>query len=331
MGKLLVNSLGLGSVGIASYFWGKSSAPNPTPTSVDPPTSVVPGKNNGKNVGSFDQSTVKPEDFYKYGFPGPIHDLQQRNEFISCYDRKTRNPYWIIEHITKDSIKSTQGVDRKKSVFKEDESIPLKFRNRLRDYFRSGYDRGHQAPAANAKYLQDAMDETFYLTNISPQIGDGFNRDYWAHFEDFARRLTKDYDGVRIMTGPLFLPKSSPENPNKYKVEYEVIGSPPNIAVPTHFFKLIVGERNNSKDIAVGAFVLPNEQIDNNTPLTKFQVPVDALERSSGLELLHKVPYMNKKDLCREVKCEIIVREFPKAVNNRLPPPNSQKLLPPPK
>mgnify|MGYP001169933658 CR=1 FL=1 len=330
MSKLLVNGLGLGSVGIASYFWGKSSAPTPSQTTVEPPTSVVPGKSNG-GVGTFDASSIRPEEFYKYGFPGPIHDLEKRKEFISCYDRKTRNPYWIVEHITKDSIRSAQGVDRKKSVFKEDENIPLKFRNRLRDYFRSGYDRGHQAPAADAKYHQDAMDETFYLTNISPQVGDGFNRDYWAHFEDFARRLTKEYDGVRIMTGPLFLPKKCPENPNKYKVEYEVIGSPPNIAVPTHFFKLIVGEINNSKDIAVGAFVLPNEAIDNATPLTTFQVPVDALERSSGLELLHKVPYTNKKDLCREVKCEIIVREFPKNVNKLLPPAPPQGLLPPPK
>lgn len=326
MSKLLVNSLGVGTVGIASYFWGRSSTP--TKTTDVPQTPAFPG---GKSTGVIDQSTVRPEDFYKYGFPGPIHDLEKRSSFISCYDRRTRIPYWVIEHITKDSIKSTQGVDRKKSVFKEDENIPLKFRARLRDYFRSGYDRGHNVPAADAKFNQLAMDETFYLTNVSPQVGDGCNRDYWAHFEDFARRLTKKYDGVRIMTGPLFLPKKNPQNPNKYKVEYEMIGSPPNIAVPTHFFKLIVGETNGSKDIAVGAFVIPNEPVDNATPLTTFQVPVDVLERSSGLELLHKVPYTDKKDLCRDVKCEIIVREFPKNPRPALPAPPAQGLIGPPK
>jgi endonuclease G len=31
-------------------------------------------------------------------------------------------------------------------------------------------------PAADAKISQKAMDETFYLTNIAPQVGDGFNR-----------------------------------------------------------------------------------------------------------------------------------------------------------
>lgn len=317
MSKVLYNTLGIGSIGIASYFWGKSSG-STTVTVEDSKLPVIPSRSPNQ-VGNFDPASIRPDQFYKYGFPGPIHDLQQRNEFISCYDRRTKNPYWVIEHITKDSIKSVNDVDRKKSVFKEDEAIPLKFRARLRDYFRSGYDRGHNAPAADAKYTQLAMDETFYLTNISPQIGDGFNRDYWAHFEDFSRRLTKKYDNVRIMTGPLFLPKQCPENPNKYKVEYEVIGSPPNIAVPTHFFKLVVGEMEDSAQISVAAFVLPNQVIPNGTPLTTFQVPVDALERSTGLELLHKVPYYNKKDLCKEFPCQLIVREFPKAVQKALP------------
>jgi DNA/RNA endonuclease G (NUC1) len=42
--------------------------------------------------------------------------------------------------------------------------------------FKSGYDRGHMVPAADAKISQKAMDETFYLSNIAPQVGDGFNR-----------------------------------------------------------------------------------------------------------------------------------------------------------
>ena len=282
MGKLLVNTLGLGGIGIASYFWGKSSVPNTQlplpPASPNSSSSNLPAPyKGGREVGNFDPASIRPQDFYKYGFPGPIHDLENRQEFISCYNRATRNPYWVIEHITKDSIKSVDGVNRKRSIFKEDENIPL--------------------------------DETFYLSNISPQVGDGFNRDYWAHFEDFTRRLTQRYDNVRIMTGPLFLPKQDEDG--KFRVTYEVIGSPPNIAVPTHFFKLVVCENEKDPNIRVGAFVLPNTPIDNSEPLTKFQVPVEALERASGLDLLHKIPPFQQKDLCRETKCEIIVREFP--------------------
>lgn len=310
MSKLFGGTLGVGSVAVASYFWGRSLAPTKTAPVSPPVPGKVPVPGDVADPGS--SSPVNPEGFYKYGFPGPIHDILRNQEFITCYDRATRNPYWVLEHVTRESLSRRDGVDRKKSVFKEDESIPLKFRARLRDYFRSGYDRGHQAPAADAKFSQTAMDETFVLTNISPQVGEGFNRDYWAHFEDFARRLAFKYDSVRILTGPLYLPKK--EADDKFRVTYEVIGSPPNIAVPTHFYKLIVGERANDDNVAVAAFVLPNAQIDNAEPLTTFQVPVEALERSLGLELMQRWPYYQKRDLCRETRCEIVVRDFSNVV-----------------
>jgi len=185
------------------------------------------------------------------------------------------------------------------------------FRAKLKDYFRSGYDRGHQVPAADAKWDQQAMDETFYLSNMCPQVGDGFNRDYWAHFEDFCRRLTKSYPSVRIITGPLYLPKQGADG--KWRVEYEVVGSPPNIAVPTHFYKVILGEDGvTGGKVAVGAFVLPNAVISNRTPLTEFEVPVEVVERASGLQFLEKLEPARRKQLCAEVHCSITVREFKK-------------------
>jgi len=86
------------------------------------------------------------------------------------------------EHLTKSVLLKDSGVkgsdtgDRSKSNFMEDESLPAMFRAKLQDYFRSGYDRGHMVPAADAKLSQDAMDETFLLSNIAPQVGVGFNR-----------------------------------------------------------------------------------------------------------------------------------------------------------
>ncbi|GCE99222.1 nuclease [Zygosaccharomyces mellis] len=317
--------VGIGS-GIASYFWSKSNSSSNTKVTVPPP--IVGGSDTPSGKLTPIGSNLNPAAFFQYGFPGPVHDLENRDEFISCYNRQTRNPYWVVEHITPESL-ATRNSDRKNSVFKEDEFIPDIFRGRLRDYFRSGYDRGHQAPAANAKFSQKAMDETFYLTNMCPQVGDGFNRDYWAHFEYFCRQLTEKFNSVRIVTGPLYLPKQDPLD-GKSRVTYEVIGNPPSIAVPTHFFKLIVGEKPvkspNSDNISVAAFVLPNTAIPNETKLTEFEVPVDALERSSGLKFFQRVPSDKKKALCKEVECKITVREFQKA----LPKPKQQSLLPPP-
>ncbi|KAK0558615.1 nuclease [Tilletia horrida] len=182
------------------------------------------------------------------GYPGPIADLLPHTVFLSSYDRRLRHPSWTAEHLTAASLLKPRpgtgspgegsGPDRSRSVFKEDERIPPAFRARLADYFRSGYDRGHMVPAADAKVSQHAMDETFLLTNMAPQVGAGFNRDYWAHTEDFVRRLTTSFADVYVFTVPLYLPRQDPDG--KHRVTYEVIGNPPNVAVPTHFAKVIL-------------------------------------------------------------------------------------------
>lgn len=314
MSKIAASIAAIAGTGLAAHLWADS--PRASLDVYNGSTPAVP---------------VKPGEFFKYGFPGAAHDIAYRQEFVSCYDRERRNPMWVVEHITPESLKSNKGEgapDRKFSNFKEDQEVPLKFRARLADYFRSGYDRGHQAPAADAKFSQKAMDETFFLTNIAPQVGDGFNRDYWAHLEDFCRRLTKQYASIYIVTGPLYLPKKGPDG--KFRVSYEVIGNPPNVAVPTHFFKILVAEKPvknpGTSDVAVAAFVLPNEVIPNDTKLTSFQTPVDAIERSIGVEFLNKIS-VKQKDLCREVDCSIVVRDFTKA----LPAPSGLLALPAPK
>ncbi|KAJ5707592.1 Extracellular Endonuclease subunit A [Penicillium malachiteum] len=253
---------------------------------------------------------VNPAAILQYGFPGPVADELSSLPYHGAYDRRTRNPAWVAEHITPQSVAMKNG-DRKHSTFFEDTSIPALFRAKLSDYFRSGYDRGHQVPAADAKWSQDAMNGTFALTNMCPQVGEGFNRDYWAHFEDFCRNLTQRYPSVRIVTGPLYLPHRDPDG--KWRVNYEVIGNPPNVAVPTHFYKVIYGEDGsnspNSK-VALGAFVLPNARIANEKSLSDFEVPLEVLERASGLEFAAQLDPSRRRRLCQDVRCEITVREF---------------------
>ncbi|CAK7239297.1 MAG: nuclease [Sporothrix thermara] len=259
---------------------------------------------------------VDPAGLYQYGFPGPVADIANRSALVSAYDRRTRNPHWVAEHITPASLAVRDG-DRGNSTFLEDPAVPELFRAKLKDYFRSGYDRGHQVPAADCKWSQDAMNETFYLTNMCPQVGEGFNRDYWAHFEDFCRRLTARYPSVRVVTGPLYLPKRDPVD-NKWYVKYEMIGSPPAVAVPTHFYKVIYAETapstgpggNPTAPVALGAFVLPNAPIPNDKPLTDFEVPLEAVERASGLEFASKLPVQRRRRLCAEASCSLVIKEY---------------------
>ncbi|MCJ1479856.1 nuclease [Schaereria dolodes] len=273
------------------------------PTTPQPPVPIPPTPS--KEL----IAPVHPSGLFQYGFPGPVSDLHPTPSTTSAFDRRTRNPAWVAEHITPASLLLHDG-NRQHSSFAEDTAIPAKFRAKLSDYFRSGYDRGHQVPAADAKWSQEAMDSTFLLSNMCPQVGDGFNRDYWAHLEDFCRRLTNHYPSVRIVTGPLYLPRRDATD-GKWRVTYEVIGNPPNVAVPTHFYKVILAEDGKTGgDVSLAAFVLPNARIANDKPLMDFEVPLEAVERASGLEIASKLPLQRRKRLCTDVSCSLIVREY---------------------
>lgn len=82
-----------------------------------------------------------------------------------------------------------------------------KIRATNNDYKQSGYDRGHLAAAGNHRICQEHVDQTFYLSNITPQVGPGFNRDIWNSLEKRVRNLTRSYKNVYVCTGPLFLPR----------------------------------------------------------------------------------------------------------------------------
>lgn len=263
------------------------------------------------------------------GNPGPVADFLQSQGYVTAFDRRLRHPIWTAEHLTAESIRRPPGteVNRAQSIFTEDVRVPWQFRSTNKDYFNSGYDRGHMVPAADIKSSQAAMDETFLLTNIAPQVGAGMNRDYWAHTEDFVRRLTSQFKDLYVFTVPLYLPRQSMDG--KWRVSYEVIGSPPRVSVPTHFAKVILGTgkmtpssgilgMSGQSTMALGAFIMPNSMIPDSAPLRSFEVDVDAVENAAGLSLFPPAIKSASKKLCDTVKCEIIVRDFSQA-SRKLP------------
>ncbi|KAK2467085.1 hypothetical protein APHAL10511_001343 [Amanita phalloides] len=268
----------------------------------------------------------------KHGDPGPIADALVHKAYVAAYDRRLRHPAWTAEHLTLNSLGRSQPSefgDRSKSAFVENTSIPVPFRARLQDYFRSGYDRGHMVPAADAKSSQEAMNETFLLTNIAPQVGDGFNRHYWAYLEDWCRRLTNTFQDVYVFTVPLYLPRQDTDG--KWRVTHEVIGSPPNVSVPTHFAKVVLASRPSSPstphipEVSTGAFVLPNAIIPDEASLESFIMPVEAVERAAGLSLFSDEIKASSKHICKTTKCQVIVRRFDDARKN------TQKVITAPK
>jgi endonuclease G len=184
------------------------------------------------------------------------------------FDCRTKNASIVYERFTRKNIENK--TDRSNCKFKEDELIPKIFRNTIKDFHRSGYDRGHLAPAADHP-------ETFFLSNISPQ-NPNFNRGYWKRLEKHVRDYTKLYTSVDIFTGPLFLPVATDDG-EKW-VKYQVIGEN-EVAVPTHFFKVAFLDSKEAR-----SFIVPNKDIPPDTPLDKFLTTLEKVEKASGFTFL---------------------------------------------
>ena len=242
----------------------------------------------------------------KHGWPlDSSATVHSKKSYAHAFDGRTRNPRWVMEKITPDTL-AGPGT-RKKSDFYEDEEVSWKHRSRLDAFRGSGYDRGHLVAAADQKGSQEEMDATFALSNISPQIGPGFNRDFWAKFEQFVRDAASESSSkaAYVATGPLFLPSrrdrgatddgaiervegGSLPRPTEWEMRYPMLGEPPAMmAVPTHFFKVILVEGKDDT-VSCAAFVLPNAPIPNNFPLRRFVVPLTDLEVVSGLEFFKR-------------------------------------------
>ncbi|XGW06826.1 hypothetical protein V3C99_016836 [Haemonchus contortus] len=258
-----------------------ATAVSPVPTL--PPLQLEPAE---PAKPSFDpMGPSRASEIMRYGFPG-FDNLRTFEDFVLSYDRKTRTAHWVCEHLTPTRLIYDPSVDRSKCEFRPDPSIHEYFRSDNTDYRGSGYDRGHLAAAGNHRKTQKSVDQTFLLTNMSPQVGRGFNRDKWNDLERYARKVAKKSLNTYILTGPLYLPHKA-EDGNNY-VKYKVIGTN-NVAVPTHFFKVILTETSPG-NFEMECFVLPNQVIPDSTELSTFYVPLEMIERSGGFLIFDKLP-----------------------------------------
>ncbi|XP_035197855.1 endonuclease G, mitochondrial [Oxyura jamaicensis] len=211
----------------------------------------------------------------KYGLPG-LAQLRSRESYVLCYDPRSRSALWVIEQLNRETLSGAS--DRAACDFQEDDSVHEYHRATNADYRGSGFDRGHLAAAANHKWSQKAMRDTFYLSNVAPQVPH-LNQNAWNNLEKYSRSLARNNKNVYVCTGPLYLPRM--EADGKMYVKYQVIGKN-NVAVPTHFFKVLILEKE-SGEIELRSYVMPNSPVDENIPLERFLVPIESIERASGL------------------------------------------------
>ena len=206
-----------------------------------------------------------------YTYPGKYKNeiVLHRTGYTVSYNVYYKNPNWVAWELTREE---TKGETDRYDKFMPDPDLPEP-RVVHKDYTRSGYDRGHMAPAADMKWSKQAMIESFYMSNICPQVGN-LNRGDWNDLEELCRDWAEKYGRIYIACGPIFDSKS-PKRIGEHKV-----------AVPDRFFKVIL-IYNRKNPIAMG-FIFKN--IARSQDIEKYMVTVDSVENVTGMDFFSKLP-----------------------------------------
>ncbi len=182
--------------------------------------------------------------------------------YCFIYDTNHMQSRWLAYELAGEM---TTGDARRSSRFFED-SLVLRGTANDDDYRGSGYDRGHLVPAGDMVFNDTAMRESFFYSNVSPQVP-AFNRGIWKRLEENVRNYAQNLGMIYVVTGPVL------------DDDLPVIGGS-NVSVPAYFYKAILVQ-NDSLNEAI-AFLMPNERGEHRS-LYRYSMTVSELERATGL------------------------------------------------
>lgn len=203
-------------------------------------------------------------------------ELVQHSMMALVYAEAYEQARWVGHVITPDVV---NGVVGRTNDFRPDPKIKTGSAVE-QDYFLKtlqpdsayvydgfGYDRGHLAPSADFRWSEKALSESYYYSNMSPQLAD-FNRGVWAELEGLLRAylFRNPNTQLYVFTGPVLRPGLPTIARAKNKV-----------AIPEQFWKIAL-DLTNRKAIA---FVVP--QNPKGYPLSSFATTIDEIEKVTGI------------------------------------------------
>jgi len=185
-------------------------------------------------------------------------------------------------HLTLDVKEQLEGNLSREDKFRTDPQLKGP-KATPQDYARSGYDRGHQAPAGNQTTDPELKAETFYMSNMAPQLPT-LNRQIWRMLEEKTRGWVKEYGHAYEFTGSVFFDRKEDDPATADgTLSYRTIGKSA-VAVPSGFYKIVIVEEGGAwKSIA---FVLPNQDYKSPYDLEPYVTSVLWIEQHTGINFM---------------------------------------------
>lgn len=225
------------------------------------------GKSNSRSAN--DSASVESSELLNVKTPDSTPSIfKSYPGFQLSFNPQKHIPNWVAWELTDNE---TKGQIKRSNKFLRDSSVdgcPETY-----DYNYSGYQRGHMAPAGDMKWSQNAMESTFYLTNICPQMGT-LNTGTWRNLEEKCRTWAQELGSIIIICGPVLTDSIR-----------EFIGDT-RVAVPKRFFKVILAP--NSKPMQGIGFVMNNGRVDGG--MQQAAMSIDQVEEITGLDFFSSLP-----------------------------------------
>jgi len=216
------------------------------------------------------------------GWPSSEGELVKHSALALSYSEEHEMARWVA-HIILDDV--AEGRTSRTNDFRIDEMVSsgsseeadyfLKSKDKAGEweYDGYGYDRGHLAPSADFRWNQQALSESYFYSNMTPQNPD-FNRGSWAELESYIRSYAIEYQvDLYIVTGPIL-------NDDLVKVER----SANRMSLPKYHYKVALDLKNGR---AIG-FLMPNEACEK--PIEAYSLSVNEIEAKTGLDFFSAVP-----------------------------------------
>ena len=196
----------------------------------------------------------------------PISKITKDNQYLIKkvyaihyrYDKKTAE--YVVERPTKEDI---LGGAKRQDDFRPDPEIPEKHQSKLSDYAGNPYDRGHMVPAGNSTKNADTMSESFFLSNMVPQVPN-HNRGIWKQLETCVRNWVVDEGkDLYVISGTAYNPDHKTIGENK-------------VGVPDYLWKIVIDAKTNTSI----SFLFPNTSLPVED-LPKYIVSISEIETKS--------------------------------------------------
>ena len=219
-----------------------------------------------------------------------------RRNYTVCYSREQRAPLWVAAPVHRAYKGDVKRVDN----YDFDPTLPVNIQITLNRSY-GDYTRGHMLGSGERTATREMNNQTFYVTNIAPQLREGFNErgGAWNNLEYFVdRQLCADT--LYVVTGAIYDDFTAPDGTNIKARTTVNKNDNKRVGVPTAYYKALLRTKSGrtgksvmeckASELKCAAFIIPHRSDAGHKPTAEDMISIKELERLTGVNFFANVP-----------------------------------------